>query len=386
MLIAASALPPSITSRYALVGMDLRGSGNSVEVNCFDARAEVDVLRTLTSLPRDPTTAPGATTLEAASRNFTFACQDYIGPQIVHFNTVRVADDLDSLRSALKAPTLNLFGAGYGATVGAVYVDRYPGRAGKVVLDAPEDHLATSTALALTSAQAFEASLDAFAADCAAKPDCSLGKDARAEIVALLADLGDPRAKLDSSVVYAGTVLLTLTLALPDRGRWSALASALAAAEVQNYTVVAGLLSELIGKGGKDLSLQLIIGCNDTAERLTGADFTAAVEASKTTAPLFGPFTLELAALCQSWPAADQALAGMRGRGAAPVVVIGGAGDPVAPYPGVKSLASQLSSAVLLSWQGDEHGSYTRSKCIAAAVDSYFESGQIPNGGTLCPA
>ena len=70
---------------------------------------------------------------------FTFGCQDSVDADMVFFNSAQVADDLDSLRSALGRDTLDLLGIGYGATAAAVYVDRYPGRAGQVVLDGPAD-------------------------------------------------------------------------------------------------------------------------------------------------------------------------------------------------------------------------------------------------------
>ena len=46
-------------------------------------------------------------------------------------NSTGAADDLDALRAALGArTTLTLIGQGFGATLAAVYADRYPGRVG----------------------------------------------------------------------------------------------------------------------------------------------------------------------------------------------------------------------------------------------------------------
>ena len=40
------------------------------------------------------------------------------------------------------------------------------------------------------------------------------------------------------------------------------------------------------------------------------------------------------------------------------MLVLGAVDDPVAPYDAVRSLAGQLGSASLASWQSGQHGSY----------------------------
>ena len=71
------------------------------------------------------------------------------------------ADDLDALRAALGSRPLTLIGRGFGATLGAVYADRYPGRVAAAVLDAPADPLDAADARAAAIAVAAEKALDA---------------------------------------------------------------------------------------------------------------------------------------------------------------------------------------------------------------------------------
>ena len=49
------------------------------------------------------------------------------------------------------------------------------------------------------------------------------------------------------------------------------------------------------------------------------------------------------------------------------------------------SLAAQLSSGRLLTWQGDVHTAYNRgNRCVDDAVERYLLSGTLPAEGTRC--
>ena len=52
----------------------------------------------------------------------------------------------------------------------------------------------------------------------------------------------------------------------------------------------------------------------------------------------------------------------------------------------MQSLAGQLASATLISWQSGQHGSYPDSPCVTAAVDAYLLTGDLPAVGTPVPA
>ena len=109
------------------------------------------------------------------------------------------------------------------------------------------------------------------------------------------------------------------------------------------------------------------------------------MEAVRPQAPLLGPYTVGLVGLCSSWPAPEAALGAVKAdrRGADPGA--GAVQDPLAPYEAVRSLAGQLGSATLISWQSGQHGSYPDSACVSAAVDAYLLSGELPAVGSLCP-
>ena len=70
--------------------------------------------------------------------------------------------------------------------------------------------------------------------------------------------------------------------------------------------------------------------------------------------------------------------------GAPPIVVIGTTGDPATPYEYAKSMADELSPAVLLTFDGEGHLAYGQSGCVKTLVDAYLVRNQVPRDGTEC--
>jgi pimeloyl-ACP methyl ester carboxylesterase len=383
----AAGLSPAVRQHFAVVTVDLVGTGESDPIDCVTGYD----LSTVTNLGADPADPKAAQALADVTRSITFECTDAGGPDLPLVNSTEAADDLDHLRAALGTDRLALLGRGFGATLGAVYADRYPGRVQSAVLDAPSNPLEPADQRAIEVAAAAERALDSFAAACPTfAGGCPLGADPRATVEQAVERL-DSSTNPGNRRTTGGTVLLTLLLRLGDPGGWPQLATALAAAAQGSHGQLTDLLA---GSLGQDPSIRdatgwfapaLIYACNDTAVRLTGNSLTTAIEDARSQAPLFGPYTVGLAGLCGSWPAPESALGGVMANGAAPILVIGAVADPVAPYEAVRALAGQLTSSTLVSWQSGRHGSYPASACVGAAVEGYLLQQRLPPIGTLCP-
>ena len=381
----AAGLSPAVRDHFAVITVDLAGTGRSGPVDClsgFDTR-------TLMTLGTDPTEPAAATALADLARSLTFECGDVAGPELSRLNSTAAADDLDALRAALGQQTLTLIGLGFGGTLAAVYADRYPARVAAAVIDAPADPLDALDVRAAAIAVAAEQALDVFATSCADfQGGCPLGADPRATIEKAVSALDDsPGAAPGSGITNGGSVLLALLLRLGDPAGWPALATALAAAADGNLQPMQDLLDESLGRSGDTgwLNASIIYGCNDSPLRISPLQMSEAVEAIRPQAPLLGPYTVGLVGLCSSWPAPEAALGAVKATGAAPILVLGAVDDPTAPYDAVRSLAGQLDSARLLSWQSGQHGSYPASTCVTSAVDTYLLSGDLPAVGSLCP-
>ncbi|QNK79292.1 alpha/beta hydrolase [Nakamurella sp. PAMC28650] len=381
----AGGLPAAILAHYAVIVMDLRGTGDSVPIACVSGTNSSDLL----SLGADPTTSVAAALLAGLSRSLTFDCGDMVGPDLSDYSTVLAADDIDTVRAALGVARLAFLGRDFGATLGAVYADRYPGRVAAAVLDGPSDPSLTPDKQAAAAALADEKALTSFAAACPTfTGGCPLGADPAAAVRALVASTGDIGVpSSDGHEITGGSILLTLTGQLGDPAGWPALATALAAARKGDYDQVAALLLAPLGTENppQQQSGTLVYRCNDSAQRLGGSDLAAAATRARTTAPDFGPFLIGLVGICSSWPAPETALGPVTATGAPPILVLGAVDDPVSPFAEVRSLTAQLGSATLLTWQSGTHGGYPASSCMTNAVDAYLLAGTMPAAGTLCP-
>jgi hypothetical protein len=68
-------------------------------------------------------------------------------------------------------------------------------------------------------------------------------------------------------------------------------------------------------------------------------------------------------------------------------VVVGTKFDPATPYKWALGLSSQLTSSVLLTYEGDGHTAYMRgSKCIDDEIENYLVDGIVPSKNIICPA
>jgi pimeloyl-ACP methyl ester carboxylesterase len=380
----AASLPKQITDHFAIITLDLRGTGSSDGFDCVSD----STTRSIVGLSADPTSATGSQQLQAIARQLTFDCGDLVGAPLTQFNTTNAADDLDTLRAALGVPTLSLLTQGYGATLGAVYADRYPGRVALMTLDTPNDPLSQPMDHAAASAKAAESLLDDFAATCPTfEGGCPLGADPRATITTLVASLATTGKRSGEWTITGGSVLLALLTDLPDTATWPSLASAIAALKSGDPDPLADLLVTALG--GDEISERLtgtiLFSCNDNAQRIALTDIDSLVAPVQAAAPLFGPISVSLVGLCSAWPAPDAAIGAVKASGAPPMLVLGAVKNSTHPYTGVQSVAGQLASAVLVSWQSGADATYPASACVTEIVDAYLLEHTMPAVGALCP-
>jgi hypothetical protein len=75
----------------------------------------------------------------------------------------------------------------------------------------------------------------------------------------------------------------------------------------------------------------------------------------------------------------------IRAAGAPPILVVGTLRDPATPYRWAQALTRDLSSGVLLGWNGDGHTAYGEgSSCVDTIVNDYFVSLKVPSSGMVC--
>jgi pimeloyl-ACP methyl ester carboxylesterase len=380
-------------SRFDIVGFDPRGVGGSAPIKCLNDAG----MDRFTALDPAPTTPAGITTLVTADKAYAAACQRNSGELLGAVGTPNAARDMDVLRAALGEPKLDYLGFSYGTYLGAVYAGLFPDRVGRLVLDGPLPPELSTKELDLQQSAGFQTELNRFLADCAAQPNCPLGRDpasAAANLNAFVAGAdrqpiptGTGR-RLDGALAQTG--VLAELYDSPDS--WPTLREALTDAMAGHGRQLLSMADEYNGRhsdGHYDNTNEAnaAINCLDhpTAVRSV-ADVQAELPAYRKASDFTGAADAWDELTCAFWPVPAQSQpAPVHYSGQPPILVVGNTDDPATPYPGAKDMANQLGSAVLLTYQGDGHTAYGRGNtCIDDTVDSYFTTGTPPPPNTTC--
>ncbi|MEU3528597.1 alpha/beta hydrolase [Streptomyces sp. NPDC038707] len=390
--------PARIRARYDMVAMDPRGVARSEPVTCLDGR-QMDAY-TQTDLTPDDRRERDA--LVAADRRFAESCGAHSARLLRHVSTVEAARDMDILRSVLGDRRLNYVGASYGTFLGATYAGLFPERVGRIVLDGAMDPSLDARRLNLDQTAGFETAFQTFAKDCVRRSDCPLGgrgtSPARVgdRLRAFFRELdARPLPARDKAGRRLGEALaMTGVIAsMYDEASWPQLREALTSAIRKRDGAALLSLSDAYYERGADghysnlMMANAAVNCLDLPSAFAGPEeVEKALPAFEKASPVFGPGLAWASLNCAYWPVrATGEPHRIEAKGAAPIVVVGTVRDPATPYRWARSLAGQLSSARLLTYDGDGHTAYGRgSGCIDTAVDTYLLRGTPPPGGKRC--
>lgn len=379
---------------YDVIGFDPRGVGESTAVKCFDASEMDDYLFGIASAPRN--SPAWIDEVVAAGADFATACEQNSDGILGFIDTQSAARDLDLLRGVLGDAKLNYLGFSYGTFLGATYANLFPDRVGRLVLDGAIDPSVPSIEVSTTQAIGFESALRAFMADCLTTKTCAF----RGTVDQAMADLGallaaaerNPLLTADGRGVGADTMLTGIITALYSQESWGFLRTALAAAltgEGEQILFLADLYYNREAGVYLDNSTEAFTAynCVDYPRVTDQAEIDASTARVRAGAPTIAPFWLSDAPdSCESWPVEP---VGTRGEihavGAAPILVVGTTNDPATPYEWSVALAEQLESGVLITRVGEGHTGYNKgNRCVDAAVEQYFLTGDVPTAALHC--
>jgi len=89
-------------------------------------------------------------------------------------STVEVAKDMDIARALVGDPVMNLLGKSYGTAIGTTYMQLFPNRVGRMVLDGVLPTYLNQLEVTKAQAEEFEVLLRYFVNDCLEQSDCPL--------------------------------------------------------------------------------------------------------------------------------------------------------------------------------------------------------------------
>ena len=420
---ASNAFSPDLLNAYDIIGFDPRGVGSSTAITCSSdddsssgtaepsASAGATASASASGTPSagtEPSTGASAGTAsggesyeewaESTRQSFqelTEQCAANTEPAALldHVDTVSAARDLDILRALAGQEKLNYLGFSYGTYLASVYAETFPGNTGRMVLDGAIDPSLSLAEQGLGQAKGFEQALRTYVDYCQASTGCPLsgGTDAGVQQVRNLITSANstPLPTSDPNRTVTGSDIVTALseYLYTTEQNWPPLTSALDQA-INHHDGSAFAVAEEQDSTSKDDSGGAFqaVTCLDYPVEGDTATWAAQYEEAKRVAPIFGNTSVGMDLVCSVWGHnGTRKPTQIHAHGAAPILVVGTTGDPATPYAWSKSLAEQLDSGQLLTWEGNGHTAYGGdAPCVNDAIDAYLLSGTMPKEGLTC--
>jgi pimeloyl-ACP methyl ester carboxylesterase len=334
--------------------------------------------------------------LLASPAEFQAGCDAKSGDLLPHVGTVDVARDLDVLRAAVGDDSLTYLGKSYGTSIGVDYARQFPTTATRLVLDGSVDPMLTDQDVLLGQAGGFELALSRFVDDCLAQ-GCSLGTT-RQQVLDAVAGIID---QTDDTPLPTSSRPLSQTLAVygiigplywPASQGYPLLEQALEQALAGDGTALLALADLYLQRSPdgtfptNQWDVYTPVSCLDRPGDSTPADVQALLPEFEAVSPRFGESLAWGLTACTDWLVPSDGLpAPVPAPDAPPILVVGTTGDPATPYEWSVSLAKQLDSGVLLTYDGTPHTAYRKGNaCVDSAVDAFLVDGVVPEDGLRC--
>ena len=397
---AGTSFAPELLSAYDVIGFDPRGVGSSTAITCTTDDDSAN-----TAEP-SPTASAGAASgtgsfeewSEATQQSFqelADQCAANTKPAALldHVDTVSAARDLDILRALAGQEKLNYLGFSYGTYLASVYAETFPGNTGRMVLDGAIDPSLSLAEQGLGQATGFEQALRTYVDYCQSSTGCPLsgGTDAGVQQVRNLITSANssPLATSDPNRTVAGSDIVTALseYLYTTEQAWAPLTSALdQAINHRDGSLLAAQEDQAAASKDDSGGAFQAVTCLDYPVEGDKTTWAAQYEQAKREAPIFGNTAVGMDLVCSVWGHnGTRKPTQIHARGAAPILVVGTTGDPATPYAWSKSLAEQLDSGQLLTWEGNGHTAYGGdASCVNDAIDAYLISATMPKKGLTC--
>lgn len=371
-------------TRYDLIGLDPRFVGRSTPIDC--------------KLPFAGWPWAGGADRSSFERvdrqvaDIAARCATNAGGYLQYVNTRNTARDIDRVRIALGEQKISYLGYSYGTYLGSVYLQMFPGRTDRVVLDGPLDPELYSARLLRTVGPANEAALRAWAAWAAprdatyhlgATPSRVMASVDRILRVAAMKGLRIGTYELDD-----GSVPLVLFGPLADdrdaaRATYAEIVRTLLDATfgpVGPGPELGGFLEGLLTPASSQpASAQIAIICGDRAVPRDPQVYWRDIQSHRRTEPHFASLT-RMISPCAYWPVQPQE-APTRIASPERALIVAADGDPRTIYSYATALRKHLPNARMVTLRGArKHGIFGEygNTCVDNTVISYLLTNRLP--------
>lgn len=382
--------------RFDLVGFDPRGIGSSEPpVHCL-----TDAERDRQRADDIEDTSPAGIAKEVAQfKDYAAKCAQRSGADLLaNVGTRDVAKDLDVMRSALGDKKLTYLGYSYGTFLGTTYAEDFPANVRALVLDGAVDPTQSPTEAEVAQSAGFQKAFDQFAAWCAQRQDCALGRDASKavqayhELVVPLVknpvDTGDGR-----KLTFADATTATIQ-ALYSQQLWETLNSGLVQLKRGLGLTLMAMADLYDGRGtdgrySNEQDAFTAIQCVDNPQSKDQAAELDAERRSTEAAPFLDngqPLpTSSPGDACSYWPVPNTSQPHLpQVSGLPPTLVISTTNDPATPYQAGVNLAHALGG-FLLTYQSTQHTAFLQgSDCVDQVGVRYLVDLKLPAADPRC--
>ncbi|MEO8262061.1 MAG: alpha/beta hydrolase [Pseudolysinimonas sp.] len=388
-----------VYANYDIVGFDPRGVGRSTPIICFTDDADRDEM--IYGTYDDPYGSEGwQTELAARQKKWVDACAENTGDLLAHIDTVSVAHDMDMIRAVLGDDKINYLGYSFGTYIGTVYAELFPDKVGRMVLDgAVEPPFGSFDELA-TQMAGFDSAFTAYMQDCLSSGDCPFDgplQNALAEAhgLALSVD-GQNLTSSDGRVLDSATVGTGIALTLYNQSNWFYLTQAFSDLQNGDPEFMFSLADSYNGRSGgayadRSLDVYFAVTCAEGTIGTDDVDLLEGLSIMDQKGPIVGGILalddyVLLEEACSQWPYPRPDFPEtFDAEGAPPILVIGTTNDPATPYAQSVALADELSSGVMITYNGEGHTVYGNGvACIDDLVDDYFVKDVVPTSDPNC--
>jgi pimeloyl-ACP methyl ester carboxylesterase len=387
LLLAAQPVP---RERFDMIGMDPRFVGRSTPLDCG--------WPTGTPFRSAGANRRGFDRIARFEADLAARCAATNADVLPYISTRNTARDMDVIRAVLGEERLSYLGYSYGTYLGAVYMQMFPGRTDRMVLDSAADPEGHGPRMSRDNGPTAAAALRDWAGWAARRHDQYRLGDRPGRVLDTV--MGIYRAAVRRPLVvgeytvdqHVLPVLLFAGL-YDDRdepsGELAAQVRVLReAAAGRPATPTPGLAEALrftlTGEESHYGSAQTAIICGDRAAPRDPMVYWRDIQAHRASGPLFEPFTRNLHA-CAFWPTRPSEPPTRIDNGL-PALIVQATGDPATLYQYAQAMHRALTGSRMLTLDVRRHGVYAEygNSCIDDRVNAYLASGALPATDGTC--
>jgi pimeloyl-ACP methyl ester carboxylesterase len=380
---------PDLAAQYDVVGMDPRFVGRSTPLVC-------SWTTDISLRSAGPTRATFDESV-AFARALAAGCLTGHQDVLPYATTRNTARDMDLARAALGESKLSYVGWSAGTYLGAVYLQLFPERADRFVLDSAVDPDVYGPGVLRSTGVPTEAALRNWAGWAAARDATYHLGATPAAVLSIVDSIAEAAVQpFPVGQFQVDSHVLPLLLFIPVRNDGDDSYGSIAADvvvlnqaahghRVTPTPTLASNLARVYDRPDPTLQEGVPFLCADRAAPRDPETYYRDIQAHRASEPLFGPLTRGITP-CAFWPT-DPIEPPTLVRNGSPALIVGADGDPRVPLPGQQAMHRDLTGSRLITLTGAfEHEVFgvEDNDCVNTAVYGYLLNGNLPATDLTC--